>query len=84
CVSLRRVVLPANKSLLGELILSGCSSLEEVVEMSPVPPPFDCNSPLFDPDDTAAWTHCRLTVPAGARNAYSRAPGWRLFFSSAP
>ncbi len=64
CTSLRRAVLPGNPSLLGELIFSGCTSLEEIVEPSAVPPKFDCESFLFDPDETGCYAKCRLFVPA--------------------
>lgn len=79
CLSLRRATLPANPSLLGELIFSGCSSLEEIVEPSPAVPPFDCNSFIFEPDDTAAYLRCRLLVNPSALHKYAEAPGWKLF-----
>ncbi len=80
CDSLRRVVLPANKKLLGELIFEGCRNLEEIVEMSPEPPSFDCNSTLFDPCEEYMYRRCRLIVPAGREAAYRSAPGWSEFF----
>lgn len=80
CTSLRRVKLPANPSMLGELITSGCTSLAEVTELSPQPPPFDCGSPLFEPDDAEAWSRCRLRVRPGLEKAYAEAPGWNRFF----
>lgn len=79
CVSLRRATLPANKSLLGELIFSGCLNLRELRCMSAVPPPFDCSSFIFEPDETGLYRQCRLVVPVGAEDAYRQAQGWRLF-----
>lgn len=79
CRSLTRAVLPANPKLLGELIFSGCESLVEIHEGSKTPPPFDCNSYLFEPDEEGMYKRCRLVVPAGSRKAYAGAPGWKLF-----
>lgn len=79
CLKLRRATLPANPSLLGELIFSGCASLEEIMEPSPEVPPFDCNSFVFEPDDTAAYRRCRLLVSPLALHKYTEAPGWKLF-----
>lgn len=79
CFSLRATSLPANASLLGELIFSGCRRLSRLECLSPTPPPFDCRSFIFEPDDSTAYRRCRLTVPADAVDAYSQAPGWKLF-----
>lgn len=79
CTALRSARLPANDSLLGELIFSGCESLVELVEPSPVPPPFDCDSFIFEPEETAMYRRCRLSVPTEASSAYSRSPAWSLF-----
>lgn len=79
CTSLRTATLPANGALLGELIFSGCDALTQIVEPSRRVPRFDCNSFLFEPDDTAAYERCRLIVPPAAAAAYRAAPGWKLF-----
>ncbi len=84
CTSLRRAVLPGNPSLLGELIFSGCKSLEEIVEPSAVPPKFDCESFLFDPDETGCYAKCRLFVPAKAVPTYRKTRGWHLFSDISP
>lgn len=80
CFNLKECTLPANRSMLGELIFSGCEALEELVEPSPVPPPFDCDSFIFEPEDTQAYRRCRLTIEPSAIPLYREAPGWRLFF----
>ncbi len=80
CVALRRAVLPANGSLLGELMFSGCRSLVEIVELSPVPPAFDCGSFIFEPDEAELYRRCRLTLKPGTEARYRAAPGWRLFY----
>ena len=80
CDSLRRAVLPANPKMLGELIFEGCRNLEEIVELSPVPPAFDCGSTLFDPLEACMYRRCRLTVPPASESAYRAAPGWSHFF----
>lgn len=79
CVSLRRATLPANKSLLGELIFSGCLNLRELRCMSPVPPPFDCASFIFEPDEETLYRRCVLVVPATGAASYRDAHGWSLF-----
>lgn len=80
CISLRRAVLPANPSLLGELMFSGCRALEEIVELSPTPPEFDCKSFIFEPDEDALYRGCTLRVATGKEETYRNAPGWKLFF----
>lgn len=80
CIALRRAVLPANSSLLGELIFSGCISLMELIELSPVPPAFDCASFIFEPDASALYEQCRLKVLPGCEQKYRSAPGWSLFY----
>lgn len=83
CVSLERAVLPPNKGLLGELIFSGCTALREIVEMSTTPPPFDCNSTLFDPPFSAEsynpYAHCILRVGKGRSEIYRKSYPWNLF-----
>ncbi len=79
CSSLRRVSLPANASMLGELIFSGCDTLEVIRIPSSSPPPFDCASFIFDPDETDRHANCLLIVPEGTEEIYRMAPGWRLF-----
>lgn len=80
CDSLRRVVLPANGKMLGELLFEGCRNLEEIVEMSPTPPTFDCNSTLFDPGEDYMYRRVRLMVSEGRESAYRTAPGWSCFY----
>lgn len=79
CGSLQRVSLPANDSLLGELIFSGCRSLSQIYELSPTPPPFDCNSYPFEPDETALYNNCIIIVPPGAIIKYKNAIPWNMF-----
>lgn len=80
CVALERAELPANDRLLGELIFSGCRNLRELIELSPVPPEFDCESFIFEPDEEALYSACRLVTLPASGEAYARAPGWCLFF----
>ena len=80
CVRLRKATLPANKNMLGEYMFSGCVALEELVELSPVPPTFDCNSTIFEDSETGLYRKCRLIVPAGSESLYRNAPGWQLFY----
>ena len=77
-------MLPARRDMLGELIFSGCHSLESVTVPSTVPPVFDCNSTLFEANEPQMYRRCRLLVPAGSVGAYREAPSWRLFEDIAP
>ncbi|MDE5874733.1 MAG: leucine-rich repeat domain-containing protein, partial [Muribaculaceae bacterium] len=77
CVSLRKAVLPANNRLLGELLFIGCENLEEIVCMSAVPPPFDCDSPLFDPSERPLYARVRVIVPRRSLLLYRKAPVWQ-------
>lgn len=79
CESLISATLPANDSLLGELIFSGCRKLALLTVPSAVPPPFDCDSAIFEPEDTSLFRQCLLTVPFSAADAYRAAPGWSMF-----
>lgn len=80
CISLRRAVLPPNDAMLGELIFSGCRDLTELVEGSVRPPKFECESTIFEPEETEMYRRCRLVVKN--EPAYRRAPGWRLFYTN--
>lgn len=79
CTSLRRVTMPANANLLGEMLFAGCYALTELIEPSPVPPPFDCNSQPFDPEERGLLRTCTLRVPAEAVPAYRQARAWGKF-----
>lgn len=79
CTSLRRVTMPANANLLGEMLFAGCYTLTELIEPSPVPPPFDCNSQPFDPEERGMLRTCTLRVPAEAIPAYRQARAWGEF-----
>lgn len=83
CWGLRRIVLPGNPSRLGELILEDCGALEEIVEMSPSAPAFECGSWLCDPaGDADFYKRVRLVIPETeqAQRSYRRAHCWSLFF----
>ena len=79
CTSLRCVTMPANANLLGEMLFAGCYALTELIEPSPVPPPFDCNSQPFDPEERDMLRTCTLRVPAEAIPAYRQARAWGEF-----
>ncbi len=81
CVSLRSARLPGRRDLLGELIFSGCRALERIEEPSAVPPAFDCDSRLFEENESWMYSECVLYVPAGSMQAYREARGWSCFDS---
>lgn len=84
CIALTKAQLPANGKLLGELIFSGCANLRQLTINYSVPPRFDCNSFIFEPDDTESYMRCSLLVPRNSVNRYSKAPGWKLFKNILP
>lgn len=81
CISLRSARLPGRRDLLGELIFSGCRALERIEEPSTVPPKFDCDSHLFEDNESWMYSKCVLYVPGGSVRAYREARGWSCFES---
>lgn len=79
CDSLRKVRFPANDRMLGELILNCCPRIKEIIEPSPIPPAFDCDSFIFDPNDSAAYLRCTLIVPENSIQKYRESKSWSLF-----
>ena len=79
CDSLKKVRLPANNRLLGELMMNCCGSLEEIIAPSPTAPKFDCESFVFDPEDSSAYERCVLYIPENAIDSYSVSKSWQMF-----
>ena len=79
CESLKEIDLPGSCAVLGELLVSGCTSLGWIRVHSPVPPGFECESFLFDPDEKERYEQCRLVVSPDLSGAYGNARGWSLF-----
>ena len=79
CDSLRKVRLPANDRLLGELMMNCCPSLVEIVAPSDIPPKFDCESFIFDPEDVEAYERCLLKVPVHSLDKYNVSKPWQMF-----
>lgn len=79
CESLEKAILPANDKMLGELLFTGCRNLHEIVCLSPVPPTFDCGSPLFDPLEADKHERCRILVLPSALPLFREAPVWKEF-----
>lgn len=77
CVSLSEATLPKGLRTMGELMFSGCRNLRTLRVDTRVPPEFECESFIFEPDEAAMYSGCRLIVPAP--EAYRNARGWRLF-----
>lgn len=84
CYSLQKVRFPANDKMLGELILNCCPSVVEIIEPSPVPPTFDCDSFIFDPLDITAYRRCTLFVPASSIPSYQTSSSWSLLENIMP
>ncbi|MCH5222811.1 MAG: leucine-rich repeat domain-containing protein [Muribaculaceae bacterium] len=81
CHALRKATLPANNKMLGELIFIECPNLREIVCLSPNPPVFDCDSPLFDWSEEDMYKKCKLTILPSSKSKYKKAIVWNLFFS---
>lgn len=79
CDSLESLTLPARHDMLGEQITECCNALKEIICRATVPPAFECESYLFSPSDSAAYSRCSLLVPAAALPLYRKARGWSLF-----
>lgn len=79
CDELRKVRLPANDRLLGELMMNCCPKLEEIIAPSVRAPKFDCESFIFDPEDTAAYVRCVLKVPEKGKDNYIVSKSWQMF-----
>lgn len=73
---LRKVVLPRNISRIGKRAFAGCSGLSEIRVPSRDVPPAGIGA--FN-DVTA--DRCRLYVPAGTKDKYSRAYLWKQFLT---
>lgn len=77
CVSLREATLPKGLMTMGELMFSGCRGLRTLRVDTALPPEFECESFIFEPDEEEMYSGCRLIVPSPG--AYRKARGWRLF-----
>lgn len=84
CTSLESVTLPREAREIGELIFSGCRSLRTITVPRNMPPSFECNSFIFEPDETEMYAGCTLRIPASALSRYRSAHGWRLFPTLTP
>lgn len=79
CPDLKKVKLPANDRLLGELMMNCCPKLTEIISPAPGVPRIDCESYIFDPEDTAAYEKCVLKVPGYLIDEYNVSNSWHLF-----
>ena len=79
CVGLEEATLSNGAREIGELIFSGCRSLKWIRVPRKVPPTFECNSFIFEPDEKEMYDSCALRVTAGSEAAYRKAHGWKLF-----
>lgn len=79
CDNLEEITLPAKCDMLGELIFCGCRYLKKIYCPAFVPPVIECNSFLFDPEDTKAVKNCVIYVPEGRVDAYRRSDFWNKY-----
>ncbi len=79
CTSLESASLPSNSAQLGELIFASCPNLKQIKACSKVPPKFECNSFLMEPQMPEFYEDCTLVVPATSVQRYKSSPGWSIF-----
>lgn len=82
CISLRKINLPLTlQAPLGELLCSGCRNLK-VIEVGTEPLTIDCNSYIFEPDETELYGQCRLKLyprERGNLRKYAANQSWHQF-----
>lgn len=79
CINLQNVILPSNSSELGELIFSGCRNLRAIRILSDIPPKFECNSNLFEENESQMYSKCVLQVHPYCVPKYRQSKAWKLF-----
>lgn len=82
CISLQIINLPQTlQAPLGELLCSGCRNLK-VIEVGTEPLTIDCNSYIFEPDETELYRQCRLKLyprERGNLRKYAANQSWHQF-----
>ncbi len=76
CSSLTGLVLPSSLTAIGESCFSGCTNLSEIVSKSTTPIDLTSSTDVFSDVDK---DNCKLTIPAGSKNAYQFADQWSDF-----
>ena len=76
CLGLEEVTLPESLTTIWEYAFDGCSSLTQLVLLSPTPPGL-ANGAL--PTDNPNF---RIVLPGGSVEAYKQAPGWAGYAAS--
>jgi predicted nucleic acid-binding Zn finger protein len=76
CYSLTNVNIPLSLKRIGSGAFAYCLGLTSITSFAEVPP--TCGRNVFEEVDTE---NCKLYVPIGAKDAYSRAYGWRDFLN---
>ncbi len=75
CTRLISIMIPSSVISIGSLAFDMCVGLTEVISLNPEPP--TCSSNTFQEVNTS---NCTLSVPAGSKEAYEVATGWKTFF----
>lgn len=82
CNSLKTITIPRNVSFIGRSALAECNSLQEIRMENPIP--IEISDAVFEYVHLFAHTKAdlsklTLSVPKGAKEAYSSAPVWKEF-----
>ena len=73
CSRLNKITFPRSITSIGDGAFSDCSKLEQIICKKGIPPTISYNTFKNVPTSTI------LDVPAGTKNAYTNADGWKYF-----
>ena len=76
CSGLTSIEIPASVTSIGSLSFAHCSVLNKVISHATVPPTCSYDTWYYLNKDT-----CTLYVPAGSKDAYATATGWKDFIN---
>ena len=75
CTGLTSIEIPASVTSIGDYAFYCCTGLNKVISHATVPPTCDTTNIWFNVNKST----CTLYVPAGTKDAYAAAEGWRYF-----
>ena len=74
CSNLTSVTIPNNVTSIGFMAFVNCNKMHDIYSLNPEPP--TCEATAFE--NIVKW-YCRIHVPAGTKQDYAIANGWREF-----
>ncbi len=79
CSGLTTVTIGNSVTTIGNYAFSGCSNMAEMTCLAQIPPNADDSFRSWENIDGIDFDNCKLYVPAGTKQAYSTACGWKNF-----